>query len=169
MFSIGASTARKPLVIKKTTITVKSKTSATQQQSNNAPPRAPKSVKKFLKKQPRSSLPTPPAERRLPQLKRKRPDKESPAPIDFGASDEDSPEESVKKSVKRQVTVLDPKRQVRSRMAFANEDGGIFTMVHATEIPAIDHSVKYKSALIDLSPEETALELQYPSASQRER
>ncbi|MCJ1288806.1 Nucleosomal histone H3-Lys79 methylase [Xylographa carneopallida] len=62
----------------------------------------------------------------------------------------------------------DLKRQVRNQKAFSEEDGGIFDMVHAADIPSLDKTTKYIPSFEGL-PEKIEVSLQYPSASQRER
>ncbi|TVY48601.1 Histone-lysine N-methyltransferase,H3 lysine-79 specific [Lachnellula occidentalis] len=58
------------------------------------------------------------------------------------------------------------KRQLRSRKAFSENDGGKFKMIHAAEIVA---TLRKPKAVADTSIEDVIVELQYPSASQRER
>ncbi|KAL8801373.1 MAG: hypothetical protein Q9182_004487 [Xanthomendoza sp. 2 TL-2023] len=59
------------------------------------------------------------------------------------------------------------KRQLRSKLAFSEEDIGSFPMVHATGVATIDKPAEYRLAF----PQEVAqrtVSLQYPSASQQE-
>ncbi|KAL8658148.1 MAG: hypothetical protein Q9226_001231 [Calogaya cf. arnoldii] len=60
------------------------------------------------------------------------------------------------------------KRQLRSVTAFSDDDHGIFPMVHASDIAALDRPIKYRVAFPEQGEHE-AIQLQYPSASQQER
>lgn len=62
----------------------------------------------------------------------------------------------------------DPKRQIRSRKAFSDEDGGVFPMVHAIEVASLSKPTKYKAAFPN-DPQAIKIHLQYPSASQSEK
>lgn len=62
----------------------------------------------------------------------------------------------------------DVKRHIRSRKAFSDEDGGKFSMIHASEIATLSKPTEYKPAF-PKDPEATEVHLQYPSASQREK
>jgi len=62
----------------------------------------------------------------------------------------------------------DLKRHIRSRKAFSDEDGGKFSMIHASEIATLSKPTEYKPAF-PKDPEATEVHLQYPSASQREK
>lgn len=59
-------------------------------------------------------------------------------------------------------------RQLRNKDAFKLDQSLSFDMVHAADIPRLDKSTKYEP-IFDGLPNELHLELQYPSASQRER
>jgi H3 lysine-79-specific histone-lysine N-methyltransferase len=61
---------------------------------------------------------------------------------------------------------VDLKRKLRSRKAFSDEDGGAFKMIHAADLKTEEK--KPKSAA-EMTVENVTVELQYPSASQRER
>ncbi len=61
----------------------------------------------------------------------------------------------------------DLKRQIRSRKAF-EEDGGVFPMVHAVVVASLSKATKYKAAFPN-DPQAIEIQLQYPSASQREK
>ena len=62
----------------------------------------------------------------------------------------------------------DPKRQIRSRKAFSEEDGGVFPMVHAVDVASLSKPTKYKAAFPN-DPQAIEIRLQYPSASQSEK
>jgi H3 lysine-79-specific histone-lysine N-methyltransferase len=126
----------------------------------------------------RSSPATSPSEgyetsSRLKVPKRKPARQASPADrpkFDSDDDDEDSTssEQPAQKRQKLQVRVVDPKRQIRSRKAFSETDGGKFEMIHAADIAAdIAAKAKKSKAMVDM--ENDIVELQYPSASQRER
>ncbi|KAL8785504.1 MAG: hypothetical protein Q9213_003330 [Squamulea squamosa] len=59
------------------------------------------------------------------------------------------------------------KRQLRSVTAFSEGEDGIFPMVHASDIAALDKPTKYRHAFPQHFGSE-AIQLQYPSASQQE-
>ena len=65
-------------------------------------------------------------------------------------------------------TEPDLKRQIRCQKAFSEVDNTAFPMVHAAEIASVDRSTKFVAAFGD-STGSAEIELQYPSASQRER
>ncbi|CAF9908525.1 Nucleosomal histone H3-Lys79 methylase [Imshaugia aleurites] len=62
----------------------------------------------------------------------------------------------------------DIKRQIRSRKAFSEEDGGVFPMVHAEDVASLSKPTKYKAAFPN-DPQAIQIHLQYPSASQSEK
>lgn len=62
----------------------------------------------------------------------------------------------------------DLNRQIRSTKAFSEEDGGTIKMVHAVEIASLDKPTKYKAAFPNI-PQALKIQLQYPSASPKER
>lgn len=62
----------------------------------------------------------------------------------------------------------DLQRQIRSRKAFSDEVCGEFDMVHAAYIASLSKPAKYKAAFPD-HLEIVEVQLQYPSASQREK
>jgi H3 lysine-79-specific histone-lysine N-methyltransferase len=122
----------------------------------------------------RSSPATPPSDghgsSRLKPGKRKASRQKSPTQqrLDTDSEDDGATEELEGTSYKRQKTsrTIDSKRHLRSRRAFSEADGGVFEMIHAADISSV--SKKPKLA-ITLSAENVTVELQYPSASQRER
>ena len=61
----------------------------------------------------------------------------------------------------------DPKRHIRSRKAFSEDDGGVFPMVHAADVASLNRPTKYKAAFPN-DPQAIRVHLQYPSASQSE-
>jgi H3 lysine-79-specific histone-lysine N-methyltransferase len=61
---------------------------------------------------------------------------------------------------------IDVNRRLRSRKAFSDSDDGVFTMIHAADLPSGQHKTKLGS---DTAVGKVIVELQYPSASQRER
>ena len=62
----------------------------------------------------------------------------------------------------------DQKRQIRSRMAFSEEDGREVTMVHAIDVASLKKPTRYKAAFPN-DPQAIQIHLQYPSASQCEK
>jgi [histone H3]-lysine79 N-trimethyltransferase len=122
----------------------------------------------------RSSPATPPSDghgsSRLKPGKRKASRQKSPTQqrLDTDSEDDGTPEELEETSFKRQKTsrTIDFKRQLRSKRAFSEADGGVFVMIHAADIA----SVSKKSKLAATVPaENVTVKLQYPSISQRER
>lgn len=81
---------------------------------------------------------------------------------DSSDSDTDLTDLTDHKSFKRQKTnhPEDKNRQLRSRKAFSDEDGGSFEMIHAADLCTRSSKV---------SPDNVTVELKYPSASQLER
>ena len=61
----------------------------------------------------------------------------------------------------------DSKRQIRSRKAFSEDDGGVFPMVHAANVASLSKPTKYRAAFPN-DPGVIRIRLQYPSASQCE-
>lgn len=97
----------------------------------------------------------------------------SPAQQRFDTSSDDSGSDiSLGASQKRVKTSTgtepDLKRQIRCQKAFSEVDGTAFPMVHAADIALLDKSSKFVSAFEE-STGCAEIELQYPSASQRER
>ena len=62
----------------------------------------------------------------------------------------------------------DVNRQIRSKKAFLEDDGGIFAMVHAADVASVSKPTKYRAAFPN-DPQAVRVQLQYPSASQSER
>lgn len=87
-------------------------------------------------------------------------------------SDDDVSDQDLSDSRKRARRTSDVEpdlnRQIRSRKAFSDEHGGEFAMVHAANIASLSKPTKYKPAFPDHS-ETVEVQLQYPSASQREK
>ena len=102
-------------------------------------------------------------------MKRKASRQKSPVQQHLSSDSED--EESVEapaESYKRQKASrkIDMTRQLRSKQAFSEADGGVFEMIHAADVS----SVSKKSKLATIVPtENVTVELKYPSSSQRER
>jgi len=123
---------------------------------------------------PRSSPATSPSEdhepssRHLQVPKRKPVRQTSPSerPKFDDSDDDEEPEQPAQKRQKLQGRVGDLKRQLRSRKAFSEDNGGKFAMIHAAEIAA---TLRKPKAIADASVEDVIVELKYPSASQRER
>lgn len=122
----------------------------------------------------RSSPATPPSDSHgsslLKPRKRKASRQKSPAQQHFDKdSDEElSTEAPAEASYKRPKISrkIDIKRQLRSKQAFSEADGGVFEMIHAADVS----SVSKKSKLAATVPtENVTVELKYPSSSQRER
>ncbi|KAI9678565.1 MAG: Nucleosomal histone H3-Lys79 methylase [Caeruleum heppii] len=65
--------------------------------------------------------------------------------------------------------IVDLKRKIRSKIAFSEEDGGNFQFVQAATIASTHQPKKFAPAFGDESVPGNGLELQYPSASRRER
>jgi H3 lysine-79-specific histone-lysine N-methyltransferase len=61
---------------------------------------------------------------------------------------------------------VDLKRKLRSRKAFSDQDGGVFKMIHAADLKTEEKKPKLAAGM---TAENVTVELQYPSASQRER
>ena len=104
------------------------------------------------------------------QNPRKRP-VSTPQPLesdsDIDVSDQDFGD--ARKRARRTSDVEpDLKRQIRSRKAFSDEDGGVFSMVHAVDVASLSKPTKYRAAFPN-DPQATQTQLQYPSASQREK
>jgi len=122
----------------------------------------------------RSSPATPPSSRqessRLKPGKRKAARQKSPTQqrLDTDSDDDGSTTEFEGTSYKRQkvVRTVDLKRQLRSRQAFSDADGGVFEMIHAADIPSAG---KKSKLAVTVTAEDVTVELKYPSASQRER
>ncbi|TVY84224.1 H3 lysine-79 specific histone-lysine N-methyltransferase [Lachnellula suecica] len=108
---------------------------------------------------------------KVPRRKQLRPPSPSNRPK-FDDSDDDDDEDShsfeqpAQKRQKLQGRVEDSKRQLRSRKAFSEEDGGKFDMIHAAEIAA---NSRKRKLITSIPTEDIIVELKYPSASQRER
>jgi [histone H3]-lysine79 N-trimethyltransferase len=137
------------------------------QRSEASPSRASSST-------PRSSPATPTSDghgsSRLKPGKRKALRQKSPTQqvFDEDSEDDGTTEEFEEESYKRQKTrrTIDLKRRLRSKRAFSEADGGVFEIIHAADIS----SVSKKSKLATAVPADIiTVELQYPSASQRER
>lgn len=61
----------------------------------------------------------------------------------------------------------DLNRNIRSRKAFSDEDGGEFPMIHGSNIASLSKPMKFKAAFPD-DQQAIEIQLQYPSASQKE-
>ena len=86
---------------------------------------------------------------------------------DDGVSDQDLG--NARKRARRTSDVEpDVRRQIRSRKAFSEDDGGVFPMVHAADVASLSKPTKYKVAFPNDS-QVIRTHLQYPSASQSER
>lgn len=99
---------------------------------------------------------------------RKRP---SPA-LRLSSSDDDSDADEIPDFRKRAKVSAsaepDLGRQVRSRDAFSEEGEKSLSLVHAADITSVKKAGKFSSAF-DESTEPVEVELQYPSASKKER
>lgn len=103
--------------------------------------------------------------------KRKRKHGRQPSPSDrpkFDDSEDDDDDASCDRPVpkKQNIQGRDTKRQLRSRKAFSEEDGGKFDMIHAAEIAA---TLRKPKTIAGQPIDDVIVELKYPSASQRER
>jgi H3 lysine-79-specific histone-lysine N-methyltransferase len=88
--------------------------------------------------------------------------------LDTDSEDDGATEELDDPLYKRQKTSrsIDLKRRLRSRRAFSEADGRIFEMIHAADISS---ATKKSKLAVTVPVEHVTVELQYPSASQRER
>lgn len=87
---------------------------------------------------------------------------------DSDSGESDTPAEAPKKRTKViNGARKSMKRQLRSVTAFSEDDHGIFPMVHASDIAALDKPTKYRLAFPQQGDQQ-AVQLQYPSASQQE-
>lgn len=100
-------------------------------------------------------------------VKRRTPSEATPAFSSDDSDEEESPERPAKKA-KQQAQDLDLKRRVRCREAFAEDNKGELSMVHAADITSLDRATKYIPAFEGAS-ESTEVCLQYPSASPSEK
>ncbi|KAK4696803.1 [histone H3]-lysine79 N-trimethyltransferase, partial [Lecanoromycetidae sp. Uapishka_2] len=117
-----------------------------------------------------SSVKATPSPRSRPQTSRKRPataQQRLESDSDDDVSDQDL-SDSRKRPRRASDVEPDLKRQIRSRKAFSDEIGGEFDMVHASHIASLSKPTKFKAAFPDHS-ETVEIQLQYPSASQREK
>jgi H3 lysine-79-specific histone-lysine N-methyltransferase len=124
----------------------------------------------------RDSPATPPSSRRdssrLQPRKRKAQKQKSPTQQrliesddeDDGATSSTSYEDPHKKQ--RVNRPVDSKRKIRSQVAFSEEHGGNFEMIHAAEVTSAGKKSKVAT---NITAETVTVELVYPSASQRER
>jgi [histone H3]-lysine79 N-trimethyltransferase len=111
---------------------------------------------------------------RRQQVKRPSPAASTPR---FTSSDDDEEDEQPRKRAKPSPKdVVDPKRRIRDLQAFSEADSGSFDMIHAADIAnstIIEHSRdKYEAFFTALPADEDecpTIQLQHPSASQRER
>ncbi|KAL8722944.1 MAG: hypothetical protein Q9225_000636 [Loekoesia sp. 1 TL-2023] len=89
-------------------------------------------------------------------------------------SDSDSQESDTGSAVpakRAKVTVnsrTSRKRELRCKIAFSEDDDGVFPMVHAADIASLDKPPKYRLAFPQ-NADCHAITLQYPSASQQEK
>ena len=168
MFKAGSSALKsQPLEVHKESVTGKKATPksgpARGAQQFPEPRHSPKDGGKPLAKRPKSELKA-----------SKKPIKgreSSRLAIDFGSDESDADdvlELPQKRSKRDTVYQPDLKRRVWSRNAFSNDDSGIFSMVHAADIPSVDKSIKFQPSFEGLS-DGAEIALQYPSASQKER
>ena len=104
------------------------------------------------------------------QNSRKRPASTSQR-LEFDSDDDVSDQDlgDVRKRARR-ISDVEPdvKRVIRSRKAFSEDDGGVFSMVHAGDVASLSRPTKYKAAFPN-DPRVIEINLQYPSASQSER
>jgi H3 lysine-79-specific histone-lysine N-methyltransferase len=106
------------------------------------------------------------------KVKRKPSRSHSPAHQRLVSSDEDdsdngkgSGSENLPAKKQKLDNSIDVNRRLRSRKAFDSDDG-VFTMIHAADLPFGQHKTKLGP---DIGVGKVIVELQYPSASQRER
>jgi [histone H3]-lysine79 N-trimethyltransferase len=107
------------------------------------------------------------------KVKRKPSRSHSPAQQRLVSSDEDDSDNGKDSGIenppaKKQKlgNSIDVNRRLRSRKAFSDSDDGVFTMIHAADLPSGQHKTKLGP---DTAVGKVIVELQYPSASQRER
>lgn len=113
------------------------------------------------------SSPDPPRVQKRAPVKRRTPSEVTPAFSSDGSDGEESPERPAKR-VKQEVQHVDPKRQVRCRQAFSENNSGELAMVHAADITLLDGATKYVPAFEGVSDSDV-VSLQYPSVSPKER
>lgn len=123
----------------------------------------------------------PPSKEPIERIKKERANQNKrPSPAastpHFTSSDDDEDEQPKKRARLSPKDIVDPNRRIRDLQAFSEGDSGTFTMVHAAEIAnstIVEHSRdKYEAFFTALTGEEDecpTIELQHPSASQRER
>jgi len=139
-----------------------SKFLARQNQRSRDPARVP----------PSKSKPSPATPDRLEPRKRKAVRQKSPAQqrLESDSDDDDvgSPASFDGFADKRQKVdgPVDLKRNLRSRKAFSEDNGGVFEMIHAADIASPTRKSKLVTAVEEKN---VTVELKYPSASQRER
>lgn len=89
-------------------------------------------------------------------------------------SDSDSQESDSGFEVPAKRTKLTPdtrisqRRELRCKIAFSEDDDGVFPMVHAADIASLNKLPKYRLSFPE-NPEYHTITLQYPSASQQEK
>lgn len=123
--------------------------------------------KKAAKLNSQTAKPSPKSRAQNP---RKRP-ASTPQPLESDSDDDVSDQDlgdGRKRARKMSEVEPDPKRQIRSRKAFSEENGGVFPMIHAADVASLSKPTKYKAAFPN-HPQAIEIQLQYPSASQRER
>ena len=127
----------------------------------------PLSGKKATKLDSQTAKPSP---KSRPKNARKRP-ASTPQRLESDSDDDISDQdlgEARKRARRTSDADSDPKRQIRSRKAFSEEDGGVFPMVHAVDVASLSKPTKYKAAFPN-DPQAIEIYLQYPSASQNEK
>ncbi|CAL8574544.1 Nucleosomal histone H3-Lys79 methylase [Xanthoria parietina] len=87
---------------------------------------------------------------------------------DSDSAESETPAETPRKRSKLVNGARKPmKRKLRSVAAFSEDDHGLFPMVHASDIAALDKPTKYRCAFPQQETQQ-GVQLQYPSASQQE-
>lgn len=174
-FNLDNLKSKKPLIIKKTTTVTDARPSAAKQVLAKRIPAAPlnKPTAKVSHSDARRSYPTPPAEQGHRERKRATPTRSihSPQTVDFGDESDDASDEEALRAVKRpRITTPEdlPSRKVRALEEFEEDGDHGVDMIHGEEVRSLDTRVKYQTAFEGL-PVGTKVELQYPSAADRER
>lgn len=137
---------------------------------------APKPPKKASPAHPRSYEPKARIrEERSSSLKRASPAVSTPR-FDSDNSDEDAEVEAKKRRKVEASVYVDVSRLVRDVRSFTDEDQGVFPMIHAADVANLGTDEKpnpnyatFFTALTGDEDEVPVINLQYPSASQRER
>ena len=159
---------RRPLEVKRQTISVKAAPKPPPNELKNADQRQRQPVPVRGVKRKRVALTLAP---RPQKRERSRAHSSSQPPVDFGkdgSDGEDGPEVCSRNANRDQELQVDQNRIIRSTAAFEKTPQVECAIIHAAEIPLLDRSTKYEPSFAGLK-EGLELQLQYPSALCRER